>query len=79
VTQWGEIALRTYLDNPARGRGALGPDFRATVTYDGLEKEIPHWERRDMRTTSRLERINRILRRHSRAANAYRSETGLKP
>lgn len=70
--------VRTYRETQPEAVATLRRDFRATVTYYALEKEFPDWERRHLRTTSRLERFNRTIRRRTRPANAYHSETGLK-
>jgi putative transposase len=70
--------VRTYRDTQPEAVATLRRDFRATVTYYALEEEFPDWERRHLRTTSRLERFNRTLRRRTRPANAYHSDTGLK-
>ncbi len=69
--------VRTYRDTQPEAVATLRRDFRATVAYYVLEEEFPDWERRHLRTTSRLERFNRTLRRRIRAANAYHSEAGL--
>lgn len=68
--------VRTYRDTQPEAVATLRRDFRATVTYYALEQQFPSWERKYLRTTSRLERFNRRLRRRTRAANAYHSETG---
>jgi len=70
--------VRTYRHTQSEAVATLRRDFRSTVTYYALEKEYPTWERRHLRTTSRLERFNRKLRRRIRAANAYHSNVGLK-
>lgn len=69
--------VRTYRDTQPEAVATLRRDFRATITYYALEEKFPDWERRHLRTTSRLERFNRTLRRRTRAANAYHSEAGL--
>jgi transposase-like protein len=69
--------VRTYRHTQPEAVATLRRDFRLTVTYYALEQAFPSWERRHLRTTSRLERFNRRLRRRLRAANAYHSETGL--
>jgi transposase-like protein len=69
--------VRTYRDTQPEAVATLRRDFRATVAYYALEEEFPDWERRHLRTTSRLERFNRTIRRRTRAANAYHSEEGL--
>lgn len=79
-----ETMLRRYLKVVRRYRhsqpeavATLRRDFRLTVAYYGIEQEHPNWERKHLRTTSRLERFNRRLRRRVRTANAYHSNTGL--
>jgi len=69
--------VRTYRHCQPEAVATLRRDFRSTVTYYRLEQEFPHWERRHLRTTSRLERFHRQLRRRVRAANAYHSEAGV--
>ena len=70
--------VRTYRQTQPEAVAVLRRDFRQTVTYYALEKAFPTWQREYLRTTSRLERFNRRLRRRTRAANAYHSDTGLK-
>ena len=48
----------------------LRRDFRATVAYYHIQQRHPDWHRRHLRTTSRLERFNRTLRRHICIAGA---------
>jgi transposase-like protein len=55
----------------------LRTDFRATVAYFALHQAHPDWRISHLRTTSRLERFNRTLRRRTRAASAYHSDAGL--
>jgi hypothetical protein len=70
--------VRTYRHTQPEAVATLRRDFRKTVTYYELEKQFPTWERKHLRTTSRLERFNRRLRRRIRAANAYHSKIGLR-
>lgn len=69
--------VRAYRHSQPKAVATLRRDFRSTVSYYHLEQQFPNWERRHLRTTSRLERFNRRLRRRLRAANAYHSTTGL--
>ena len=69
--------VRDYRDTQPEAVATLRRDFRLTVTYYALEKEFPSWGRKHLRTTSRLERFNRNLRRRTRSANAYHSTIGL--
>jgi transposase-like protein len=79
-----DTMLRRYLKVVCTYRGlqpeavaTLRRDFRSTVTYHALERRFPSWERKHLRTTSRLERFNRNIRRRTRPANAYHSDTGV--
>jgi transposase-like protein len=69
--------VRSYRHSQPDAVATLRRDFRSTVTYYHLEQQFPTWERRHLRTTSRLERFNRRLRRRTRAANAYHSDQGV--
>jgi len=69
--------VRTYRHTQPEAVATLRRDFRLTVSYYALEKEFPTWERKYLRTTSRLERFNRTLRRRIRTANAYHSDIGV--
>jgi putative transposase len=69
--------VRLYRDTQPEAVATLRRDFRATVTYYALEKQFPSWERKNLRTTSHLERFNRNIRRRTRPANAYHSDLGL--
>jgi len=68
--------VRAYRDSQPKAVATLRRDFRSTVTYYHLERQFPDWNRRHLRTTSRLERFNRRLRRRARSANAYHSDQG---
>lgn len=69
--------VRQYrLTQPAAVR-CLRTDFRATIAYFDTLLHHPDWSLTHLRTTSRLERFNRRLRRRARAASAYHSDTGL--
>ena len=69
--------VRTYRQSQPKAVATLRRDFRSTITYYHLEQQFPTWDRRYLRTTSRLERFNRRIRRRTRAANAYHSDQGL--
>jgi transposase-like protein len=68
--------IRTYRDTQPEAVATLRRDFRATITYYAIEQQFPSWERKHLRTTSRLERFNRNIRRRTRPANAYHSDLG---
>jgi transposase-like protein len=69
--------VRKYRDSQPEAVATLRRDFRSTVTYYHLERRFPDWERRHLRTTSRLERFNLRLRIRTKAARAYHCERGL--
>jgi transposase-like protein len=69
--------VRAYRHSQPKAVATLRRDFRATVSCYHLEQQFPAWDRKHLRTTSRLERFNRRLRRRTRAANAYHSSIGV--
>ena len=69
--------VRTFRQSQPEAVATLRRDFRLTVTYFDLEQKFPTWNRKHLRTISRLERFNRNIRRQARAANAYHSEQGV--
>jgi transposase-like protein len=69
--------VRAYRHSQPLAVATLRRDFRLTVTYFNLEQKFPTWDRKHLRTISRLERFNRNIRRQARAANAYHSELGV--
>jgi transposase-like protein len=69
--------VRQYRDTQPAAVATLRRDFRATVAYYQIQQRHPNWHRRHLRTTSRLERFNRTLRRHIRTAGAYHSDAGI--
>ncbi len=69
--------VRQYRTTQPAAVATLRRDFRATLTYYHIEQQHPTWQRRHLRTTSRLERFNRTLRRHIRSAGAYHSDEGI--
>ncbi len=76
--------LRRYLRVVRHFRSAqpdavatLRRDFRHTIGFFAILRKHPDWQVRFLRTTSRLERFNRSLRRRARIANAFHSDAGL--
>lgn len=55
----------------------LRRDFRHTIAYYFIQQRFPDWSTQQLRTTSRLERFNRQLRRRFRIANAFHSNQGV--
>ena len=84
VKRW-ETMLRRYHQVVHRYRHTqpdtvrtLRRDFRATITYCFMQRKHPDWPLTDLRTTSRLERFSRPVRRRTRAASAYHADAGVK-
>lgn len=69
--------VRTLRNTQPKAVATLRRDFRHTVAYYALQAHFPHWQTHHLRTTSRLERFNRCLRRRLRAAAAFHSDQGL--
>ena len=69
--------VRQYRTTQPEAVRCLRADFRATIAYFDIQAHHPHWKLTHLRTTSRLERFNRTLRRRTRAAAAYHSDLGL--
>jgi hypothetical protein len=55
----------------------LQRDWQETIAFFRTLKRFPHWQRTALRTTSLLERVNRMLRRLFRPAGAFHSLSGL--
>lgn len=69
--------VQQYRTTQPEAVATLRRNFRATVAYFLLQERHPTWRRSFLRTTSRLERFNRCLRRRIRSANAYHSDAGV--
>ena len=69
--------VRLLRKNQPRAVKTLQRDFRATLAYYQIEQKFPGWDRKHLRTTSRLERFNRVLRQRTRSAGAYQSDNGV--
>jgi transposase-like protein len=69
--------VRTYRHSQPEAVATLRRDLRSTITYYRLKQPLWVWDRKHLRTTSRLECLNRRIRRRARAACAYHSDQGL--
>ena len=69
--------VQKYRHTQPEAVATLRRDFRATLAYFTIQERHPTWHRSYLRTTSRLERFNRPLRRRIRSANAYHSDAGV--
>lgn len=56
----------------------LKRDWADTIAFFKVLKRFPDWKRTALRTTSLLERVNRMLRRLFRPKGAFHSEYGLR-
>jgi len=56
----------------------LKRDWAETIAFFKVLKRFPDWQRTALRTTSLLERVNRMLRRLFRAKGAFHSVYGLR-
>lgn len=77
VLQRYRHVVRQYRLNQPEAVHCLRTNFRTTVAYFAVHQRHPDWNMTHLRTTSRLERCNRCLRRRTRAASAYHSDAGL--
>jgi hypothetical protein len=78
VLQRYRHVVRQYRLTQPEAVHCLRSDFRATVAYFAVHERHPDWNMTHLRTTSRLERFNRCLRRRARVASAYHSDAGLR-
>ncbi len=69
--------VRLYRTTQTEAVRCLRTDFRSTMAYFAVHDRHPDWQLTHPRTTSRLERFNRSLRRRARAASAYHSQASL--
>jgi transposase-like protein len=70
--------VRLYRTTQPEAIRCLRLDFRSTIAYFSVQARHPGWHFSHLRTTSRLERFNRSIRRRTRAASAYHSDTTLR-
>jgi hypothetical protein len=69
--------FKQYRHSQPAAVATLRRDLRLTLTYYQVRLDQPGWQRRFLRTTSRLERFNRAVRKRCRSAGAYHSDQGL--
>ena len=69
--------MQKYRLSQPKAVATLRRNFAATLAYFTVLEHHPTWPRAFLRTTSRLERCNRRIRRRIRAANAYHSDAGV--
>ena len=82
--------MQKYRNTQPKAVAALRRNIRTTLAYFTVLDQHPTWQRNHLRTTSRLERFNRHLRRRTpalapkrsagasvRSANAYHSDAGV--
>jgi len=71
-----QLVLQWQTEQPAFVATLLR-DWHEMVAFFRVLQRFPHWPRRCLRTTSLLERVNRMIRRLFRSAGAYHSADGL--
>jgi putative transposase len=69
--------VQEYRDSQPNFVATLQRDWHETIAFYQVLRRFPHWRRTALRTTSLLERVNRMLRRLFRPAGAFHSITGL--
>ena len=69
--------VRLYRTSQPDAVRCLRTDFRTTIAYFALHQRHPDWNLIHLRTTSRLERFNRYLRRRARSVCAFHSDATL--
>jgi len=75
--QLRDTLCETWKDLQATFVETLQRDWHETVAFFRVLKRFPNWQRTALRTTSLLERVNRMLRRYFRIAGAFHSLSGL--
>jgi transposase-like protein len=75
--QLRDVFCEQWQDTQPEMVAILKRDWRDSIAFYRVLARFPKWPRRTLRTTSLLERVNRILRRLFRAAGAYHSTSGL--
>lgn len=73
---YDEISMQ-YWETQASFVATLQRDWQDTIAFFKVLKRFPNWHRTALRTTSLLERVNRMLRRLFRPAGAFHSTSGL--
>lgn len=75
--QLRDTLCETWQDSQPRFTETLRRDWHETGAFFRVLKHFPDWQRTALRTTSLLERVNRMLRRFFRLAGAFHSLSGL--
>lgn len=72
-----DTLVQQYHDTQANFVATLQRDWQDTVAFYQVLKRFPYWPRKALRSTSLLERVNRMLRRLFRPKCAFHSLTTL--
>lgn len=72
-----DTICQQYQDSQADFVATLQRDWHETIAFFRVLKRYPDWKRTALRTTSLLERVNRMLRRLFRPKGAFHSLTSL--
>ena len=77
ATELREAFCRTFANTQADLVATLQRDWQETIAFYRVMQRYPKWPRSALRTTSLLERVNRMLRRLFRPKGAFHSRAGL--
>ncbi len=77
ATELRDAFCRTYAETQSDLVATLQRDWQETIAFFRVLQRYPKWPRSALRTTSLLERVNRMLRRLFRPKGAFHSRTGL--
>ena len=77
ATELRDAFCRTYAKTQSNLVATLQRDWQETIAFFRVLQRYPKWPRSALRTTSLLERVNRMLRRLFRPKGAFHSKAGL--
>ncbi len=77
ATELRDAFCRTYAETQPDLVATLQRDWQETIAFFRVLQRYPKWPRSALRTTSLLERVNRMLRRLFRPKGAFHSKAGL--
>lgn len=69
--------IQQFQDTQPQFADTLRRDWHETIAFFRVLRRFPDWKRTALRTTSLLERVNRMLRRLFRPKGAFHSTSGL--
>jgi len=72
-----QALIRKFQDTQTKFVDTLQRDWHDTIAFFRVLQHFPDWKRTALRTTSLLERVNRMLRRLFRSKGAFHSRYGI--